>query len=137
MNHTLQGTRMTKPGRRRPRRNTRKRLDCPRRTRRQQFEALEDRRLLAGELSLISLAETQQLASHAVDLWQTSGATLEQITALEDLRYEVADLGEHKLASYQSGKITIDDNAAGHLWFVDQTPLVHEEFQSVGGSFVA
>jgi len=32
------------------------------------------------------------------------------------------------LGQTNAGGITLDDNAAGHNWFVDQTPSSNEEF---------
>ena len=113
----------------------RRRREQRRRQLRSHVESLEARRLLAADS--VSVEETQLLAEHAQGLWEATGLAPEQVQALENLRYEVADLGEHKLASYQSGKITIDDNAAGHLWFVDQTPLLNEEFTEVDGTLTA
>ncbi|WP_044255797.1 tail fiber protein, partial [Rhodopirellula sp. SWK7] len=98
-------------------------------------ESLEARRLLAADV--VSLEETQTLAEHAKSIWESTGLSSEQIQELESLQYQVADLGENKLAQYRVGVITIDDNAAGNLWFVDQTPLVNEEFHEVDGVFTA
>lgn len=98
-------------------------------------ESLEARRLLAADV--VSLEETQILAEHAKSIWESTGLSSEQIQELESLQYQVADLGENKLAQYRVGVITIDDDAAGNLWFVDQTPLVNEEFHEMNGVFTA
>ena len=61
------------------------------------LETLEQRRLLASDL--VSLADVQELAADAQEIWRSAGATDEQIAALESVQYEVADLGDHKLVS--------------------------------------
>ena len=99
------------------------------------LETLEQRRLLASDL--VSLADVQELAADAQEIWRSAGATDEQIAALESVQYEVADLGDHKLASYRPGLIIVDDNAAGNLWFVDQTPQMNEEFLDADGGLIA
>ena len=107
-------------------------------SRRMQCELLEDRRLLAADF--VSLADTERLADQAVAIWQSAGISSRQIAALENIEYQVADLGENNLGQYRpggAGVITIDDNAGGNLWFVDQTPLVNEEFHLVGDSLRA
>ncbi|MCM2371003.1 tail fiber protein [Aporhodopirellula aestuarii] len=108
-----------------------------RRTLQRHVESLEDRRLLAADSGMVSIEETRQLAEHATGLWESAGISSDQLAALQDLDYQVADLGGNKLALYQPGQITIDDNAAGNLWFVDQTPLVNEEFLELDGTLIA
>ena len=99
------------------------------------LETLEQRRLLASDL--VSLADVQELAADAQEIWRSAGATDEQIASLEDVQYEIADLGDQRLASFRAGVITVDDNAAGNLWFVDSTPFINEEFAAQGGALVA
>ena len=100
-------------------------------------ENLEQRLLLTTEFGGVSLEETQILADYATEVWEDAGISSDQLAALENLTYQVADLGENNLGQYRSGVITIDDNAGGNLWFVDQTPSVNEEFTAVENTLTA
>ncbi|MCA9167759.1 MAG: tail fiber protein [Planctomycetales bacterium] len=100
-------------------------------------ERLEPRTMLTTSFGTIDVAEVQTLAGEAVAIWQAAGLTSDQLQALEQLSYEVTDLGDYNLGQYRSGIITIDDNAAGNLWFVDDTPALNDEFHIEGNSLVA
>ena len=57
----------------------------------------------------------------------------ESIDALEDVDINVKDLGGVTLAVANGSVITLDDDAAGHGWFIDATPGDDEEFSSSNG----
>src|SRR5262245_37775846 len=93
---------LTELGARRPQRR-------PSPFRRLFLDALEPRCVLS--LSLTTL-EVRTLAETALARWVEAGVTPAQIAALQALDYQVADLGEHNLAQFRQGVITLDDNAA-------------------------
>ena len=51
--------------------------------------------------------------------------------SLKNIRLVSTDLPDKQLAVYFAGVIYLDSTAAGHGWFVDETPEENEEFRSV------
>ena len=49
----------------------------------------------------------------------------------------VADLAGDQLAEFANGRITLDNDAAGHGWFIDSTPGDDLEFAGNGGVLLA
>jgi hypothetical protein len=56
--------------------------------------------------------------------------TASQVQYLEAQQFTIADLEGDLLASESNGIITIDTDAAGNGWFVDETPQADEEFHN-------
>ncbi len=96
------------------------------------IEWLEDR-LNPSEL-LLSAGEVRSVAAEAMNRWMAAGVSQSQLQVLQNLNYQVADLGEDNLGSYRPGIITLDDDAASNLWFVDATPNRDEEFTASVGT---
>ena len=67
---------------------------------------------------------------------QTAWAAGAPVDALDTVRIEIADLGGVTLGTYADGVITLDDDAAGHGWFVDPTPGLSEEFSAIGSEAI-
>jgi hypothetical protein len=61
--------------------------------------------------------------------------TADQLALLNQATIIVANLADGYLALTSGTTITLDTDAAGYGWFIDQTPFVNEEFVS-GPSFV-
>jgi len=76
----------------------------------------------------LSLAELSPIIDAAISRWADAGLTNEQITQLQDVTFEIADLGDGLLGRSEGGHIVIDDDAAGRGWFIDTTPLEDSEF---------
>ena len=76
------------------------------------------------------------MAEAAAERWEMTGLSDEQIAALANVTYELADLGGLSLAYFDASAniIRIDDDAAGMSWFIDSTPLDDVEFISAGPS---
>ncbi len=72
----------------------------------------------------------QTVAEAAADRWAASGLSTEQTEALNQITYEIADLADGRLAKVHGFSITIDDDAGGQSWFIDQTPEDDSEFVS-------
>ncbi|MEO0445970.1 MAG: autotransporter-associated beta strand repeat-containing protein, partial [Verrucomicrobiota bacterium] len=72
----------------------------------------------------------ESLASSALTFWQASGLTEEQRVALESATYQIADLGGSFLGAAEGSTITIDDDAAGRGWFVDETPETDDDLSA-------
>ena len=79
----------------------------------------------AGDITGLNLAG---MVDAAMLRWMSAGLTDAQVAALNALNYAVADMQGLYLGSYQPGLITLDNDAAGHGWFVDTTPLDDSEF---------
>ena len=77
------------------------------------------------------------VVNSAIDVLSSFGLRSEQLQALRSVDVQIADLADGQLGSYQNQTIVIDVNAAGHGWFVDQTPLDHEEFKLTNQGLVA
>lgn len=78
----------------------------------------------------------QQLAAvfdEAVARWESQGLTAEQSAALEAISVQITDLPGRFLGRNTGTHVEIDVNAAGHGWFVDPTPSLDEEFETVNG----
>lgn len=61
--------------------------------------------------------------------WETHGLTSAEHAALARVQFQIADLDGRRLGEVSGTTITIDDNAAGHGWFVDETPQDNDEYQ--------
>jgi len=79
----------------------------------------------------LTLDTVQTLAEAAEARWEASGLSQEQLDALAAIEYQVADLTFNMLGAAQGSLITIDIDGAGREWFVDETPLLDEEFGAV------
>ncbi len=70
------------------------------------------------------------MAEAAAERWRMTGLTEEQSLALANVVYQVVDLPGNYLGSAENSIITIDLDAAGRTWFLDETPLDDEEYIS-------
>ncbi|CAB5137262.1 hypothetical protein D3OALGB2SA_4008 [Olavius algarvensis associated proteobacterium Delta 3] len=96
-------------------------------------EALMAEGYVEGELSN-ELLETDRIAAitgDAVAHWKTVNIVDEHSLNLQNVRLEISDLPDQTLARTRANLITLDDNAAGHGWFIDKTPWDDNEFQNV------
>jgi len=81
----------------------------------------------------LALEDLHTIAEQAVHRWIEAGVlNTEQLDMLAGLHIQVADLGGLKLAQVSSdgGTIYLDTNAAGHGWFVDQSPQGDSEYEA-------
>lgn len=89
------------------------------------------------ELELLSLEVVETLAAEARQRWIDSGISAEQVSALDAIRYDIADVGGAHLGVAKGFSIMIDDDAGGagaDHWFIDPTPSKDEEFGEQGGA---
>jgi uncharacterized repeat protein (TIGR01451 family) len=78
--------------------------------------------LTHGDLSSTTSAARARLAA--------AGVSTSDLALLDALSFQIADLEEEILATSSAQSIVLDQNAAGHGWFVDQSPGDDEEFPS-------
>jgi hypothetical protein len=74
----------------------------------------------------ISDARLQPLVAEALARWQSAGAR----SSLPDVQFVFADLPGDQLGASAGNLITLDVNAAGVGWFVDDTPWDNTEFKT-------
>ncbi len=79
------------------------------------------------------------LVDAALLRWAAAGISAGDLERLHHAHWRIADLGSDLLGRTAGNVITLDDDAAGHGWFVDPTPQTDEEFSvsSVDGVFAA
>jgi chitinase len=83
----------------------------------------------------LSLADAETMLEAAVAVWVSAGA---DAGMLDGVTVVVGDLPAGKLADVDGSTITLDADAAGWGWFVDDTPWDADEFQTVAdGALVA
>ncbi|GLS32473.1 hypothetical protein GCM10007937_41830 [Mesorhizobium albiziae] len=68
------------------------------------------------------------IVAAAIDRWAATGLTDEQRAVLNSATFEIADLGGSYLGQEGGSHIRINDDGAGHGWYVDATPLTDDEF---------
>jgi hypothetical protein len=81
---------------------------------------------------ILSPAELDLIVEAAIQRWAAAGATDEQIAAMRTVSFTVSDLGGLVLGSSGLGTITLDNDAAGWRWFVDETPNDDSEYAGAG-----
>jgi hypothetical protein len=81
--------------------------------------------------------QIQGLLDAAILHWAARGLAGDQLERLQDVDVQVRDLGGDLLGLAGGDTITLDDDAAGHGWFADPTPLEDEEFRAADHVFAA
>ena len=71
---------------------------------------------LTARARLLTQSELDAVVATAVDSWQASGLTAEQLARLHRLNFTVADLAGLHLGEADGDEIRIDRNAAGNGW---------------------
>ncbi|HEY0150071.1 MAG TPA: Ig-like domain-containing protein [Allosphingosinicella sp.] len=77
---------------------------------------------------VISEAELSLIVEAAIQRWADAGATPGQLAAMRAVSVTVGSLSGLYLGAADSGRIVVDDNAAGYSWFIDSTPGEDSEF---------
>jgi hypothetical protein len=72
--------------------------------------------------------ELNWMVQAALQRWQQTSISAEDMAKLSAVTFEVADLGDDRLSSASSNRVRIDQTAAGYGWFYDQSPLEDSEF---------
>ncbi|HKX90517.1 MAG TPA: SdrD B-like domain-containing protein, partial [Sphingopyxis sp.] len=86
---------------------------------------------------ILTKAELDWLVEAAIQRWIAAGATEEQVAAMRATEIGVSDLGGLYIGTSSPGLIILDDNAAGHNWFLDTTPDADEEYSLQNGELRA
>ena len=78
----------------------------------------------------LTQAELQPIVSEAIAGWASAGLDAAGVQKLRQVQFAIGDLPGGTLAEEQGNLIRLDNDAAGHGWFVDSTPASDEEFAS-------
>jgi hypothetical protein len=74
----------------------------------------------------------QPIVAAALDRYTAAGLSAQQAAVLRSLQFQIVDLGAStELGNARPGLIQIDDDAAGHGWYIDSTPGDDDEFPVV------
>lgn len=87
--------------------------------------------------SLLDAAQLDSVVNEAIARWELAGLSADQAATLAQVSIVVADLPGNYLGVAQGNKITLDNNAAGHGWFVDLTPGDDDEYAEIATELVA
>jgi hypothetical protein len=77
---------------------------------------------------VLSQAELDATLQAAIARWIETGLTAEQIEALRNVHFTLADMPGLYLGAYSPDGVRLDFDAAGYGWYVDSTPLSDGEF---------
>jgi len=80
------------------------------------------------EAAPLSQADLQPIVNEAIARWTALGLPAQALNAMAKTKFIVADLPDAELGLAGGGTIYLDRDAAGHGWFVDNTPAKDEEF---------
>ena len=75
--------------------------------------------------------QLQSVAEEAANRWRATGLTAQQEAALSNITYQVGELPGFVMGSQKDGVITLDNDASGVGWFVDETPWDDTEFSNI------
>ncbi len=85
----------------------------------------------------ISQAQLGDIVNHAVAQWTLTGLDHTQVASLANVQFQFADLAGTKLGQATRDTVILDITAAGHGWFVDNTPELDDEFFNRDGELFA
>ena len=86
----------------------------------------------------VTLAQVEAMGKVAEGIWDSTGLSQAQISAIDHIAYQVAPLSNGALGLEAGESITISPDAAQYGWYVDATPTSNAEYTSVTAtSFVA
>lgn len=77
----------------------------------------------------ISPQELSWMLQQAIQRWREAGISAEDLTRLQGVTFEIADLPDDQLATATSTHFTIDETAAGYGWYVDLSAADDAEFE--------
>ncbi|MEK6237293.1 MAG: hypothetical protein N2C14_21490 [Planctomycetales bacterium] len=90
----------------------------------------------ASSAAPLSQADASRLVDAAIDRLAAAGHADSDLDALRDLEVVVADLQGATLGLASGDRILLDADAAGHGWFLDDTPFLDEEYSLAPDGFL-
>ena len=92
------------------------------------LQALGGERPEQANTPRLTQAELNGIVLAAIERWREAGVSNGELNRMQKFAFEVADLPDDQLATFDSKVIRIDETAAGYGWFSDATPLEDSEF---------
>lgn len=83
---------------------------------------------LASETPVLDDASLNSIVAAAMERWQSTVLSDQQVAALTRVTFEVADLSGRHLGAATAGHVKLDRGGAGQGWFIDPTPMDETEF---------
>ena len=87
-----------------------------------------------GVFSSLNQQQLDLTVTAAFERWSATGLTAQQLAALRDLKFDVADLSGAYLGEADGNHILVDRDAQTKGWFVDSTPQSDSEFGEATGT---
>jgi (2Fe-2S) ferredoxin len=84
--------------------------------------------------SALTSTALQPIVTEAIARWAATGLSAQALDALTRVNFVVTDLPGSYLGRAEADRIYLDQDAAGHGWFIDPTPQRDEEFAAVRSS---
>jgi hypothetical protein len=78
--------------------------------------------------SSLTPAELQPIVDEAIARWTAAGLDAATIEKLKQVQFTIGNLSGAYLGKAQADQIYLDNDGAGHGWFVDSTPATDDEF---------
>jgi glucose/arabinose dehydrogenase len=91
---------------------------------------LAGKEVTSSKAPRLTAAQLKPILAEAVARWESIIVSPEAKRRLDAVRLDIADLPKNTLGMSSGNVVFIDINAAGHGWFVDQTPWEDSEFVS-------
>jgi hypothetical protein len=88
----------------------------------------------SADATTLAEADLQPIVAEAIARWAAAGLNAETVAKLQQVRFVIGDLTGSTLGDAEGNRVQLDINAAGHGWFIDQTPALDEEFVSSAGT---
>jgi hypothetical protein len=85
----------------------------------------------AAYAATLSLSDIVSLAEEAKNRWLATGLSQAQIAALDAITYDIEDLSGGHIGVADGNTVTLDVNANGFGWFIDETPTDDAEFNAL------
>ena len=82
----------------------------------------------ALNVSTLTQSDLYPIINEAIARLRSAGLDSTRLVQLSRVQFVITDLSGSKLSMIDGNLIYIDNNAAGHGWFVDRTPTLDEEF---------
>lgn len=76
----------------------------------------------------LSQTDLLWMVQAGLERWRTSRISVADMSRLQSLTFEIADLPAGQLASLSGSRVTIDATAAGYGWYADLAPMEDSEF---------
>jgi hypothetical protein len=82
----------------------------------------------SANVSSLTEADLKPIVQEAISRWNAAGLDAATLAKLQRIQFIISDFSGSQLGMTHANTIYLDNDAAGHGWFVDATPGSDEEF---------